>query len=232
MTTTKRKLTTSQKLSRVSFYSFLLLLTAVAVLNAQPYLKVAKDLFSEVEVIPGIEVINAIPLAGPIVSLIGLMLPTVLGVITWSVLQLLQCIPLFMSDPEILLKRIESARQWSEVNLGTSRSDWLNDLIKRFSNFPSDLQERLINSASIAYLIDLVIACWHYPPLKTSITSVGQATEYLGQLLTGEFQFALVDWGACFKICVMLFAFEGIIAIAVFIRQIAFCLFTPKLEAE
>jgi hypothetical protein len=216
----RKKLTPHQRIGKWTLYSFLFLLASVAVLNAQPYMKASGNLFGEVVVIPGIELLAKVPLMAPVLALLGIIVPPLLGCIIWAVLQLLQCIPLFMADPEVLIRRISAAQQWCEVNLGESRVDWVNELIKRFINFPQELQEQLLKAAAISYLVDAAIGIWHYPPLKTPVQSFEQAWGYFSQLLTGKFDFSLVDWGSVGKLAVMLFAFEGIIAIALFMRQI------------
>jgi hypothetical protein len=156
----------------------------------------------------------------PILALLGVLLPPLLGVIVWALLQVLQCIPLFMADPQMLLKRIEAAQMWCQLNLGTTQVDWVNELIQRFMRFPVELQRGLIKAAAISYLVDAAIGAWHYPPLNVPIQSFKQVWGYFTQLLTGDFDFALVDWDSVAKLAVMLFAFEGIIAIALFVRQV------------
>jgi len=220
MVTTRPKLSASEKASKGFFYGFVLLLTSVAVLNAQPYIKASSNLFGDVVVIPGVDLVSRLPGIAPIVALFALLLPPLLGVIVWALLQVLQCVPLFMADPQMLLKRIQAAQMWCEINLGTTKVDWVNDLIQRFLSFPVELQKGLIKAATISYLVDAVIGAWHYPPLNIPITSFKQVMGYFRQLLTGEFDFGLVDWGSIAKLIVMLFAFEGIIAISLFVRQV------------
>jgi hypothetical protein len=220
MVSTKRRLSPSQKISKGVTYGFLLLLSSVAVLNAQPYIVASSDLFGEVVVIPGVDLLSRLPGVAPILALLGVLLPPLLGVIVWALLQVLQCIPLFMADPQMLLKRIDAARMWCSINLGTTQVDWVNELIQRFARFPVELQRGLIKAAAVSYLVDAVIGAWHHPPLNVPIQSFKQVWGYLTQLLTGDFDFALVDWASVAKLAVMLFAFEGIIAIALFVRQV------------
>jgi hypothetical protein len=220
MVSTKRRLSPSQKISKGATYGFLLLLSSVAVLNAQPYIVASSNLFGEVVVIPGVDLLSRLPGVAPILALLGVLLPPLLGVIVWALLQVLQCIPLFMADPQMLLKRIEAAQMWCQLNLGTTQVDWVNELIQRFMRFPVELQRGLIKAAASSYLVDALIGAWHYPPLNVPIQSFKQVWGYFTQLLTGDFDFALVDWGSVAKLAVMLFAFEGIIAIALFVRQV------------
>jgi hypothetical protein len=220
MVSTKRRLSPSQKISKGVTYGFLLLLSSVAVLNAQPYIVASSNLFGEVVVIPGVDLLSRLPGVAPIMALLGVLLPPLLGVIVWALLQVLQCIPLSMADPQMLLKRIEAAQMWCQLNLGTTQVDWVNELIQRFMRFPVELQRGLIKAAAISYLVDAAIGAWHYPPLNVPIQSFKQVWGYFTQLLTGDFDFALVDWGSVAKLAVMLFAFEGIIAIALFVRQV------------
>ena len=220
MVTSKRRLSTGEKVSKGFLYGFLLLLTSVAVLNAQPYILASSSLFGDVVVIPGVDLLARLPGVAPIFALMGMVLPPMLGVVVWAVLQFLQCIPLFMADPQMLRKQIYAARDWSQINFGIVHVDWVNDLIERFMKFPLRLQKGLIKGAAISYFVDFAIGAWHYPPLNVPVQSVKEAWGYLMQLLRGDFDFGLVDWESVAKLAVMLFAFEGLIALLLFIRQI------------
>ena len=130
MVTTKR-ISAGQKIGKGFVYGFAGLLTAVAMLNAQPYIQASVNLFSDVLIIPGVDLVSRIPGVAPIVALLGLLLPPLLGVFVWALLQVMQCVPLFMADPEVLIQRINAARSWCQVNLGVSDVDWVNDLIEQ-----------------------------------------------------------------------------------------------------
>ena len=231
MVTSKRRMSAGEKVSKGFLYGFLLLLSSVAVLNAQPYILASSSLFGEVVVIPGVDLLARLPGVAPILALLGMLLPPLLGIVVWAVLQFLQCIPLFMADPQILRRRISAAQAWCQVNLGGSNVDWVNDLIKRFMSFPLELQKGLIKGAAISYLVDAVIGAWHYPPLNVPVQSVKEAWGYFMDLLRGDFDFGLVDWESVAKLAVMLFAFEGLIALLLFIRQIGLYLLGNRHDA-
>ena len=220
MVTSKRRMGAGEKVRKGFLYGFLLLLTSVAVLNAQPYLQASSNLFSEVVIIPGVDLLGRIPGVAPILALLGVLIPPLLGSIVWALLQTAEGIPIFLGDPEVLLRRIHAAKNWCQVNLGTSDVDWVNNLIERFISFPKDLQRDILKAAAVAYLIDGIIGVWYHPPLTVPVSSFGQAWGYVQELLVGDFDFGLVDWESVGKLMVMLFAFEGLIALGLRIRQI------------
>lgn len=205
-------------------WSFVALLASVAVLNAQPYMEISQSLMAEVATVPIVDLLYSVPLLGELIKLTGVVLPSLLGVLVWAILQLMQCIPLFLNDPEMLRRQLIAAQRWSSTHNIKGGSDWVTTLVQRLANFPKMLQDRLIMVATVAYLVDLLIGVLKFPPLTVPVASVAEGFDYLWAMFAGTFDFALLDWGNIIKLAIMLFAFEGFIAIALFIRQLGMML--------
>ncbi|NJM56325.1 MAG: hypothetical protein HC857_01100 [Synechococcales cyanobacterium RU_4_20] len=193
----------SPTVGRIAKYLWIAAILWVAALNIQPYLSIITELTTGIIAIPLGELFLKIPIIGPAMALLALMIPGLVAIAIYILIQLLQCLPMLLASPEVVRARIAAGEQWQHLSIRAADPGWLRELKMKLNNFPLEWISSIHKGSKAAYAVDLVLSGMQYPLFKDGWLSAIQNWNSLGLWD--------VRWGNIPGFVTMIFAFEGAI---------------------
>lgn len=144
-------------------WCWIVALVGVAVFNVQPYLQFTRSLSLQGVTMPFSGLVEPIPLAGDLVKLLGVVLPDIVTVAIFGVLQGLQCLPMLLANPNVVRARIAAGETWQHLPIKDADPKWLKELKERLNNFPLKWIEDIHAASKVAYFVDVVFGAIKYP---------------------------------------------------------------------
>jgi hypothetical protein len=192
----------------------LVLLSALTMLNIQPYISMARQLVAMITDVPFLDFLMMIPFVSSVISLIGRVAADAFGVALWGVLQLLQVLPGIMrGDLKILDTLIRGVNNIVPQVIKESDSDVLQELKEDYNQAPKKWLKRAATLAIVAYLIDTVLCFLRFPPYQ------GGVLAFWDDVQLGVQSIESVDWPNLTSAIATLFGFELILTFAIWIAQ-------------
>lgn len=192
----------------------LVLLSALTMLNIQPYISMARQLVQMITDVPFLDFLMLIPFVSSLISLIGRVAADLFGVALWGVLQLLQVLPGVMrGDLKVLDTLIRGINQIVPYAIKSDDSEVLQELKEDYNAAPKKWLKRASTLAVVAYLIDAVLCFLRFPPYQGGVLSFWEDVQLGVQSLES------VDWPNLTSAIATLFGFELILTFAIWIAQ-------------
>ena len=181
-------------------WCWIVALCGVAGFNCQPYLEFARDLAAQASGVPFSGLIEPIPIAGDVAAMLWLILPDLITVCVFLVIQGLQCLPMLLANPNVVRARIAAGEQWQQLPIKASDPKWLADLKTRLNNFPLEWIENIHKGSKVAYAVDVVFGAIKYPLFTAGWLNAVQNWNTL--------DLSAVNWSNVPAFVIMLFAME------------------------
>jgi hypothetical protein len=192
----------------------LVLLSALTMLNVQPYISMARQLVAMITDVPFLDFLMLIPLVSSVISLVGRIAADAFGVALWGVLQLLQVLPGIMrGDLKILDTLIRGVNSIVPHVIKESDSEVLQELKEDYNAAPKKWLKRAGTLAIVAYLVDTVLCFLRFPPYQGGVLGFWNDVQMGVQTLDS------VDWANLTSAIATLFGFELILTFAIWIAQ-------------
>ena len=199
MTTTYNN--TYTKFGRAIKYAWIGAIVWVIAINIQPYREVIRSLSQGVTIVPFAELLGRLPVVGPLIQLIPLLVPELATLAVYTIIQLLQCLPMLLASPQVVRQRIAAGEQWQHLPIGQSDPGWMKDLKTRLNNFPLEWIQGIHNGSRLAYAVDVVLSGLKYPLFTGGWVWAAQNLKSLS--------LSSVLWGNVPGFITMVFALEG-----------------------
>ena len=131
------------------------------------------------------------------------------GIVLWALLQILECIPLFLLGTRFGLGTLiasyqQQAEQTEKVEAYPTDDAVLAFLKKKYNSLGLKALDFFRMAAPFAYVVDLLTVWQIFPPLKAGYT--------WGQVVAG-WNFGGVAWGNVVSILVTVLAFEAVVIV-------------------
>ncbi|HEY9645056.1 MAG TPA: hypothetical protein V6C88_01735 [Chroococcidiopsis sp.] len=192
----------------------LVLLSALTMLNIQPYISMARQLVAMITDVPFLDFLMLIPVVSSLISLIGRIAADAFGVALWGVLQLLQVLPGIMrGDLKILDNLIRGVNNIVPQVIKETDSEVLQELKEDYNQAPKKWLKRAATLAIVAYLVDTVLCFLRFPPYQGGVLGFWDDVQLGVQSLDS------VDWANLTSAIATLFGFELILTFAIWIAQ-------------
>lgn len=181
----------------------------IAALNTVPYIRAVQFVFDEIFSVTGVWAFFA--------SKALTFLAVVLGIVLWAFIQTAEIYPMLLKHDRRLMRLIAmEADQADMLEIRDTDDPALVSLKEWYNRFPL-LSIRSANRVSlVSYVVDTTICLAVFPPVQ------GGFGQLVFVLLTAQWN--LIDWGAVALIIIMLFCFEAMVRLILFLGLQAYYL--------
>lgn len=195
---------------KVLYWLAIAVAVAIAAINTVPYIRAVQFVFAEIFTFQGFVwafvANNALTL-----------LAVVLGIVLWAFIQTAEVYPILLKHDRRLMRLIAlEADSAEQLEVRDTDDPALASLKDWYNRFPL-LSIRSANRVSlVSYVVDTTICLSVFPPVE------GGFGQLVFVLITA--QWSLIDWGAVALIVVMLFCFEAMVRLVLFLGLQAYYL--------
>jgi len=194
---------------KVLYWLAIAVAIVIAALNTVPYIRAVQFVFAEIFSVTGAW--------GLVVSKALTFLAVVLGIVLWAFIQTAEVYPILLKHDRRLMRLIAmEADQADQLEVRDTDDPALVSLKEWYNRFPL-LSIRSANRVSlVSYVVDTTICLSVFPPVE------GGFGQLVFVLLTAQWN--LIDWGAVALIIIMLFCFEAMVRLVLFLGLQAYYL--------
>lgn len=195
-----------------------LVLTAIyfAYLNIAPYEKAVSFLSGQVVNKSFLAVIAWIPIINGIAAALGRGITWILGAILWSVIQIIEVIPLILYNHEGFLRSyIRAADNAGRMSINSDDDPTLRMLKKTYNTLPTSVITNLEYLKIGTYVADFLICLTVYSPVKSA-----KFSDFVFIITTG--QWGKIDYANLCSALITLFAMEIIISLIIWVGKLTY----------
>lgn len=189
-----------------------------AYLNIQPYETAVRFLSGKVINQAFLYLVSVIPIVNGIANFLGQGVSWILGAILWSVIQIIEVLPLILYSHEGFMQQIISdvdSRSKYQVKEGDDPT--LAMLKKTYNALPISVISNLERLKIITYTIDFLICITVYSPVPS-----GKFSDFFWFLASGQFN--KFDYGNLALVFVTLFAIEMILSLIIWVGKLSYAI--------
>jgi hypothetical protein len=195
---------------KVLYWLAIAVAVAIAAINTVPYIRAVQFVFDEIFTIQGF--VWAF-VANNALTLVAVLL----GIVLWAFIQTAEVYPILLKHDRRLMRLIAlEADSADQLEVRDTDDPALASLKDWYNRFPL-LSIRSANRVSlVSYVVDTTICLSVFPPVE------GGFGQLVFVLVTAQWN--LIDWGAVALIVVMLFCFEAMVRLVLFLGLQAYYL--------
>lgn len=185
-----------------------------AYLNIQPYEKAVTFLSGKTLNSAFLYIVSAIPVINGIAAILAKGITWILGAILWSVIQIIEVLPLVLYNHEKFMENmISSADSRAKYALKETDDPTLKMLKRTYNHLPTSVVSNLEILKIFTYTVDFLICITVYSPVES-----GKFSDFFFVLATG--QWGKLDYGNLALALVTLFAIEVIISLIIWVGKL------------
>lgn len=147
-------------------FVWLTVIGGVAILSVQLYIKFARQLAVSTSDVPILGHFVGVPVVGPLISLVCTLMPDLIAIAVFSLLQFLEILPMLLESPDKLEERIMAGQRWQNLPIADTDPAWMASLKEKFNRLPITWVSRLHEASRIAYVVELLLSASAYPLFK------------------------------------------------------------------
>jgi hypothetical protein len=189
-----------------------------AYLNIQPYERAVSFLGGKATSSAFISLVAAIPIINGIAAIFSKSLSWILGAILWSVIQLIEVLPLILYNNEKFIEKIVSE---TDARSGYQEKDTddptLRMLKRTYNHLPISVVSNLEVLKIFTYTVDFLICLTVYSPVES-----GKISDLIFILATG--QWGKLDYGNLALALITLFAIEVIVSLIIWVGKLSYAI--------
>ncbi|MCC5633448.1 hypothetical protein LC613_38960 [Nostoc sphaeroides CHAB 2801] len=189
-----------------------------AYLNIQPYERAVSFLGGKATSSAFISLVAAIPLINGIAAIFSKSLSWILGAILWSVIQIIEVLPLILYNNEKFIEKIVSEADGRSCYQEKETDDPTLKMLKRtYNHLPISVVSNLEVLKIFTYTVDFLICLTVYSPVES-----GKISDLIFILATG--QWGKLDYGNLALALVTLFAIEVIVSLIIWVGKLSYAI--------
>lgn len=189
-----------------------------AYLNIQPYERAVSFLGGKSTSSAFISLIAAIPLINGIAAIFSKSLSWILGAILWSVIQIIEVLPLILYNNENFIEKIVTEADGRSRYQEKDTDDPTLKMLKRtYNHLPISVVSNLEVLKIFTYTVDFLICLTVYSPVES-----GKISDLIFILATG--QWGKLDYGNLALALITLFAIEVIVALIIWVGKLSYAI--------
>ena len=189
-----------------------------AYLNIQPYERAVSFLGGKATSSAFTSLVAAIPIINGIAAIFSKSLSWILGAILWSVIQIIEVLPLILYNNEKFIEKIVSEADGRTRYQEKDNDDPALRMLKRtYNHLPISVVSNLEVLKIFTYTVDFLICLTVYSPVAT-----GKISDLIFILATG--QWGKLDYGNLALALVTLFAIEVIVALIIWVGKLSYAI--------
>jgi hypothetical protein len=164
----------SSALLRSARFALYMVAGGIVLSNVQPYVNICGMFGASLAKLGIMPMLLKIPVLGWLLSGGGALTVFIAGLILWFVLQILQMLPVLLSDsPQMMLNLIAWAGQYRAIKTSDDDSEAVANLKRTYNAIPTKWLDDANSARAIAYLIDLFLVMRFYPPIAGGYDRLG-----------------------------------------------------------
>ncbi|MBE8990138.1 hypothetical protein [Nostoc sp. LEGE 12450] len=189
-----------------------------AYLNIQPYERAVSFLGAKATSSAFISLVASIPLVNGIAAIFSKSLSWILGAILWSVIQIIEILPLILYNNEKFIEKIVTeADERSRYQEKDTDDPTLKMLKRTYNHLPISVVSNLEVLKIFTYTVDFLICLTVYSPVES-----GKISDLIFILATG--QWGKLDYGNLALALVTLFAIEVIVSLIIWVGKLSYAI--------
>ncbi|MBD2565908.1 MULTISPECIES: hypothetical protein [Nostoc] len=189
-----------------------------AYLNIQPYERAVSFLGAKATSSAFISLVASIPLLNGIAAIFSKSLSWILGAILWSVIQIIEILPLILYNNEKFIEKIVTEADGRSRYQEKDTDDPTLIMLKRtYNHLPISVVSNLEVLKIFTYTVDFMICLTVYSPVAS-----GKISDLIFILATG--QWGKLDYGNLALALVTLFAIEVIVSLIIWVGKLSYAI--------
>lgn len=187
-----------------------------AFLNISPYAKAVSFLGIKAVDDAFIRLISVIPIVNGIVSIFGLGITWLLGLILWGIVQIIELLPIVLFNHEGFMSTIigqaDSRARYTEKE---TDDPTLKQMKRIYNAMPTSMIRNLERLRIATYVLDFLICFTVYSPVASS-----KITDFF--LILGTGQWSQINYGNLLLAVITLFAVELIVSLIIWVGKLTY----------
>ncbi|WP_189525226.1 hypothetical protein [Nostoc sp. 'Peltigera membranacea cyanobiont' 232] len=189
-----------------------------AYLNIQPYERAVSFLGAKATSSAFISLVASIPLLNGIAAIFSKSLSWILGAILWSVIQIIEILPLILYNNEKFIEKIVTEADGRSRYHEKDTDDPTLKMLKRtYNHLPISVVSNLEVLKIFTYTVDFLICLTVYSPVES-----GKISDLIFILATG--QWGKLDYGNLALALITLFAIEVIVSLIIWVGKLSYAI--------
>ncbi|WP_292748113.1 hypothetical protein [Nostoc sp. NMS4] len=189
-----------------------------AYLNIQPYERAVSFLGAKATSSAFISLVASIPLLNGIAAIFSKSLSWILGAILWSVIQIIEILPLILYNNEKFIEKIVTEADGRSRYHEKDTDDPTLKMLKRtYNHLPISVVSNLEVLKIFTYTVDFLICLTVYSPVAS-----GRISDLIFILATG--QWGKLDYGNLALALITLFAIEVIVSLIIWVGKLSYAI--------
>lgn len=174
-----------------------------AFLNVQPYIEAVELMLAQITNWQLVNFVLGIPIIGWLLSFVTGTFTSLMGVVLWFIIQVFELMPRLLTRSAKMLRTIISQlEQFEMLKVRDNDHPFVAQLKEMHNEIPVQWIERASRYSAIAYMVDLGLGLYTYPPISGGFEAI--RLYFIAPTIED------VNWSAFLIIAIMMFAVEWI----------------------